>query len=202
MPIIGAGATEPDFAVPAPLALLPPARLEAHRDRPGPPRGPRRAHRRLGRAGRTGDPDRQLRGGEPVRLAPDRALAADGDRRRAIRRPVPDAAPARWRWASWARAAASSPPSSPGTATRWWSTRPPAGKGLWRRRVIDDSLVDAHALATGDLDGDGRDEIVAGFRGKGRRLLLYRARDDAAPPGSAPCSTTATWRPRACTSPT
>jgi hypothetical protein len=54
---------------------------------------------------------------------------------------------------------------------------PPAGPGQPRRRVIDDSLVDAHALEVADLDGDGRDEIVAGFRGKGRRLLLYRARD-------------------------
>jgi hypothetical protein len=58
--------------------------------------------------------------------------------------------------------------------------RPPAGGGgLWQRAVIDDSLVEAHALAAGDLDGDGRDEIVAGFRGKGRRLLIYRARDAA-----------------------
>ncbi len=57
--------------------------------------------------------------------------------------------------------------------------RPPAGAGLWRRQVIDDSLVEAHALAVTDLDGDGRDEIVAGFRGKGRRLLVYRARDAA-----------------------
>ncbi len=53
------------------------------------------------------------------------------------------------------------------------------GKPMWTRKVIDDSLVDAHALGTGDFDGDGRDEIVAGFRGQGRRLLLYRAKGNA-----------------------
>ncbi len=49
----------------------------------------------------------------------------------------------------------------------------------WRRMVIDDSLVDGHALAIGDFDGDGRDEIVSGFRGKGRRVSVYQAADEA-----------------------
>jgi len=44
--------------------------------------------------------------------------------------------------------------------------------------VIDDSLVDGHALAVADLDGDGRDEIVAGFRGGGRSVFLYSAEDE------------------------
>jgi len=48
---------------------------------------------------------------------------------------------------------------------------------LWRRRVIDDSLVEGHALATADLNTDGRDEIIAGFRGKGRSVYLYSAQD-------------------------
>jgi hypothetical protein len=56
---------------------------------------------------------------------------------------------------------------------------PPAGRGPWRRRVIDDRLVESHALEVADLDGDGRDELVAGYRGKGRQLLLYRATDAA-----------------------
>jgi hypothetical protein len=45
----------------------------------------------------------------------------------------------------------------------------------WDRKVIDDSLVDGHTIFTGDFDGDGRDEILAGFRGKGRSVFLYRS---------------------------
>ncbi|MEO8129329.1 MAG: VCBS repeat-containing protein, partial [Bryobacteraceae bacterium] len=44
--------------------------------------------------------------------------------------------------------------------------------------VIDKSLVDGHTIATADLDGDGRDEIVAGFRGTGHSVFLYHS-DDA-----------------------
>jgi hypothetical protein len=43
------------------------------------------------------------------------------------------------------------------------------------RHVIDDSLVDGHTIATGDLNHDKRDEIVAGFRGKGRSVYIYYA---------------------------
>lgn len=49
--------------------------------------------------------------------------------------------------------------------------------GGWRRRVIDDSLVEGHVLETADLNGDGRDEILAGFRGKGRSVYIYYAQD-------------------------
>jgi len=44
----------------------------------------------------------------------------------------------------------------------------------WDRKVIDDSLVDGHTIATADFDGDGNDEIVAGFRGAGRSVFIYR----------------------------
>ncbi len=47
----------------------------------------------------------------------------------------------------------------------------------WGRHVIDDSFRDGHALACADLDGDGDDEIVAGFRGPGTSLHVYSALD-------------------------
>ncbi|MGA3323113.1 MAG: FG-GAP-like repeat-containing protein [Terriglobia bacterium] len=54
----------------------------------------------------------------------------------------------------------------------------PAGPGeLWTRRVIDPSFHEGHALACADLDGDGNDEIVAGFRGPGTSLYVYYAAD-------------------------
>jgi hypothetical protein len=43
-----------------------------------------------------------------------------------------------------------------------------------KRQVIDDSLVDGHTILTADFDRDGSDEIVAGFRGKGRSVFVYR----------------------------
>jgi hypothetical protein len=46
------------------------------------------------------------------------------------------------------------------------------------RQVIDDSFVDGHAVYAADLDKDGRDEIVAGFRGMGGSVYVYTA-DDA-----------------------
>ena len=49
--------------------------------------------------------------------------------------------------------------------------------GSWQRLVIEDSFQNGHALAVGDLNGDGRDEIVAGFRGKGFQLYYYSAED-------------------------
>jgi len=44
----------------------------------------------------------------------------------------------------------------------------------WKRDVIDDSLLDAHTITTVDLDHDGRDEIVVGFRGKPYGVYMYR----------------------------
>jgi hypothetical protein len=49
--------------------------------------------------------------------------------------------------------------------------------GAWTRQVIDDTLVDGHTIVTVDLDQDSRMEIVAGYRGKGRSVLVYSAED-------------------------
>lgn len=46
--------------------------------------------------------------------------------------------------------------------------------GAWLREVIDTSLVDGHTLVVDDLDGNGRSVIVAGYRGKGASLNMYR----------------------------
>jgi hypothetical protein len=51
----------------------------------------------------------------------------------------------------------------------------PAG---WDRVVIEDAMTNGHALAVADLDGDGRDEIVGGFRGGEFRVSVYRASDN------------------------
>jgi len=48
-----------------------------------------------------------------------------------------------------------------------------ASKAGWNRQVIDDSLVDGHTIWTGDLNEDGSDEVVAGFRGKGHSVYIY-----------------------------
>jgi hypothetical protein len=51
-------------------------------------------------------------------------------------------------------------------------------QGDWNRLVIDDSLVSGHTLWTADLNGDGKDEVIAGYRGKGQSVLIYSAADD------------------------
>ena len=49
--------------------------------------------------------------------------------------------------------------------------------GRWRRAVIDDTLVDGHTIVTADLNGDKRDEVIAGYRGQGRSVYAYYANE-------------------------
>ena len=52
--------------------------------------------------------------------------------------------------------------------------------GAWRRQVLDASFVEGHTIHAVDLDGDGRDEILAGDRGKGgNAVYIYTAEDQA-----------------------
>jgi len=52
---------------------------------------------------------------------------------------------------------------------------------LWERKVIFDQLVEGHEVCVGDFNGDGRDDIVAGDRGKGKvaSAHIFFAQDDA-----------------------
>lgn len=47
------------------------------------------------------------------------------------------------------------------------------GQTDWERLVIENSLNDGHTLLTADLNSDGRDEIIAGYRGAGRSVNIY-----------------------------
>ncbi len=55
---------------------------------------------------------------------------------------------------------------------------PTNSTGLWRRRVLDDPLKESHALLVADLDHDGLDEIVVGWRGGSGGVAIYKATDD------------------------
>lgn len=46
-------------------------------------------------------------------------------------------------------------------------------RGTWERTVIDDSLTDGHTVFTADLNRDGKQEIVVGFRGGKRGVYAY-----------------------------
>jgi len=47
----------------------------------------------------------------------------------------------------------------------------------WVRHAIDDTLVDGHTMLTADLDGDGRDDVIAGCRGGPHSVYIYSAED-------------------------
>jgi hypothetical protein len=51
--------------------------------------------------------------------------------------------------------------------------------GLWKRVVLDETLTGGHALGWADFDGDGDDELVAGWRDTPFGLAVYSIRDDA-----------------------
>jgi len=53
-----------------------------------------------------------------------------------------------------------------------------SARSEWKRTVIDDALVNGHTIVTGDLNGAGRDDVVAGFRGKGHSVWIYSADDE------------------------
>ncbi len=56
--------------------------------------------------------------------------------------------------------------------------REPRKKGAeWSREVVDASLTGGHALGWADFDGDGVDDIVAGWRDKQYGLALYQWRE-------------------------
>lgn len=48
----------------------------------------------------------------------------------------------------------------------------------WLRQVIDESFDEGHALQVFDADGDGSDEIFAGFRGRQSGVVRYAASTD------------------------
>jgi len=47
----------------------------------------------------------------------------------------------------------------------------------WQRQVIDDTLANGHTIQAADLNGDGRDEIIAGGRDQPHNVYIYAAQD-------------------------
>ena len=63
-------------------------------------------------------------------------------------------------------------------------TEPDKTEKLWRRQMIDDTLVDGHAVACGDILKAGHDQVVVGWRAMNQRnakvgIRLYVTKDDA-----------------------
>ena len=47
----------------------------------------------------------------------------------------------------------------------------------WHREIIDTTLNDGHVMLAADLNHDGVDEIIAGYRGSGTSVYVYSAED-------------------------
>lgn len=52
------------------------------------------------------------------------------------------------------------------------------GSDRWTRSVVDDAITGGHAVAWADFDGDGDDELVAGWRDAEHGLARYRIGGD------------------------
>lgn len=48
------------------------------------------------------------------------------------------------------------------------------GDSGWQRQVIDRDLNQGHTIVVADLNGDGRSEIIAGYRGNGGSVVMYQ----------------------------
>lgn len=48
----------------------------------------------------------------------------------------------------------------------------------WKREVLDEGLQEGHAIAWADLDGDGVDELIAGWRRGSYGVAVYRLQPD------------------------
>lgn len=46
-------------------------------------------------------------------------------------------------------------------------------KGKWQQQIVDDTYIDGGAILTADVNGDGSDEIIAGYRGQNRAVNIY-----------------------------
>lgn len=53
-------------------------------------------------------------------------------------------------------------------------------KPMWTRQVIEDQLAGAHALGWGDFDGDGNEELAAGWRDKQYGVAVYKKSPEGA----------------------